>query len=66
MLGGDAVQLTLQFDEKGILPGIIWNSVDAMRSIEKLQHMKTEGMFVLPGHDLCMWKTIKLVPDFYD
>ena len=66
VLAGDAVQLAVQLDEKGILPGISWNSADAMCSIEKLRHMKAEGMFVIPGHDLGVWETLKIAPAFYD
>ena len=66
VLAGDAVQLDQHLTEKGVLPGISWNSVDAMRSIEKLCHMHAEDLFVIPGHDPDLWKTLKKVPEYYD
>ena len=48
------------------VPDISWNSLDAMRSIEKLCHMHAEDLFVIPGHDPDLWKTLKKVPEYYD
>lgn len=66
VLAGDAVQLAVQLNEKGILPGISWDSAAAMRAIEKLRHMQRQGMRIIPGHDPEIWETLMIAPAFYE
>lgn len=65
VLAGDAVQMGVQLEESS-LPGIYWNSEMAVRAVEKLQHMRQEGMLIIPGHDPVSWGTLKIAPDYYE
>jgi N-acyl homoserine lactone hydrolase len=65
VLPADAADMTEILDE-GLIPGVVWNAEAALRSVRKVQHLRREGAFVVAGHDPEMFKTLKLVPDYYD
>jgi glyoxylase-like metal-dependent hydrolase (beta-lactamase superfamily II) len=65
ILAGDAVPLRRNV-ERGILPGIVWNSDLAMKSIQRLKVMAEErGGTIFPGHDAEVFQAQKKFPDFY-
>ncbi len=65
VLAGDSVPLKRNVD-KGILPGIVWNSDLAMKSIQRLKVIAEErGGVIFPGHDAEVFRTQKKFPDFY-
>ncbi|MGD0916991.1 MAG: N-acyl homoserine lactonase family protein [Thermodesulfobacteriota bacterium] len=65
VLTGDAAQIASNLSE-GLLPGICWDGEFAARAIEKLQHMKREGMLIICGHDPVSWNDLKIAPDYYE
>ena len=65
ILAGDSVPLKRNV-EKGILPGIVWSSDLAMKSIQRLKVIAEErGGTIFPGHDVEVFKAQKKFPDFY-
>lgn len=64
-LAGDAIPLKRNA-EKGILPGIVWDSDLAMKSIQRLKVIaeEREGT-IFPGHDAEVFRAQKKFPDFY-
>jgi glyoxylase-like metal-dependent hydrolase (beta-lactamase superfamily II) len=65
VLVADAASLRENLDDD-ILPGTCSNNWFAMRSLEKLRHLETEGYKLFFGHDLDQEKELKLVPEYYD
>jgi glyoxylase-like metal-dependent hydrolase (beta-lactamase superfamily II) len=65
ILAGDSIPLRRNAD-KGILPGIVWNSDLAMKSIQRLKVIAEErGGTIFPGHDAEHFQGLKKFPDFY-
>jgi len=65
ILAGDSIPLQRNV-EKGILPGIVWDSNLAMKSIQRLKVIAEErGGTIIPGHDAEIFKGRKRFPDFY-
>jgi glyoxylase-like metal-dependent hydrolase (beta-lactamase superfamily II) len=65
ILAGDSIPLRRNVD-KGILPGIVWNSDLAMKSIQRLKVIAEErGGTIFPGHDAEHFQRLKKFPDFY-
>lgn len=65
VLPADAADMQEILDE-GSIPGVVWNAEAATRAVRKVQHLRREGAFVITGHDPEQFKTLKLVPDYYD
>ena len=65
ILAGDSIPLRRNV-EKGILPGILWDSGLAMKSIQRLKVIAEERSgTIFPGHDAEIFKEQKKFPDFY-
>ena len=65
ILAGDSIPLKRNV-EKGILPGIVWNSDLAMKSIQRLKVIAEERRgIIFPGHDVEVFKSQKKFPDYY-
>jgi N-acyl homoserine lactone hydrolase len=65
VLTADAAAMAEILDE-GILPAIVWNAEEALRSLRKVQHLKREGATVLMAHDPDQWSTVRLAPEYYE
>jgi N-acyl homoserine lactone hydrolase len=65
VLPADAADMEEILDE-GLIPGVVWNGEAAMRAVRKVQHLRKEGAFVVMGHDPEQFRTLKLVPGYYD
>lgn len=58
---------TNEIVNKDILPGVVWNSAEAVNSIRKIRNLRDDyGMIVIPGHDLEAWSTYKKAPEYYE
>ena len=55
---------TLLLDSKTIRTLVTMK--DAVRAIEKPQHMQSVVMHIITGHDPIDWKTLKIAPDYYE
>ncbi len=50
-----------------VLPGIVWNPDEAMKTINKLRYLRDKkGAMILMGHDPELWDTLKHAPEYYD
>ncbi len=65
VIAADAVAMGETLAE-GVMPSILWNPEEALRSVKKLQHMHREGAVILMAHDPEQWETVKLAPEFYE
>lgn len=65
VLAADAVMVAANLRE-GLPPGTCWNSEMAMRAIERLRHMESEGAKIITGHDPEAWKGLKIAPEYYE
>lgn len=65
VLTGDSCYLRENMDQE-IVPGIVWNSEEALRSIRKLRYIRDKkDAFVITGHDPDFWPTLKHAPEYY-
>jgi N-acyl homoserine lactone hydrolase len=65
VLAGDSIPLQRNL-EKGVLPGIVWDSDLAMKSIQRLKVIAEERKgTIFPGHDAEFFRQQKKFPDFY-
>jgi len=65
VLPADAADM-LEILDEGLIPGVVWNAEAAARAVGKIQHLRREGAFVVTGHDPEQFKTLRLVPDYYE
>jgi glyoxylase-like metal-dependent hydrolase (beta-lactamase superfamily II) len=65
VLAGDAAQVSENFTDR-VPPGVGWSSQHAVESIEKLQHLQTQGALVILGHEPSSLSMLRLAPDYYD
>jgi N-acyl homoserine lactone hydrolase len=66
LLTADAAYTLDHWNEKA-LPGFLTSTVDAVRSVQKLQQVaRQSGAHVVTGHGPEAWPTFKKAPDFYD
>jgi N-acyl homoserine lactone hydrolase len=65
VITADAAAMVETIDE-GILPSIMWNSEEALKSLRKLQHMKREGSTMLMAHDPDQWQSVRKAPEYYE
>ncbi len=53
--------------ENGILPGLMWNAAETVRSVEKMRYLQeTRGAKIITGHDPVAWSQLKKAPEYYD
>lgn len=65
VLTGDSCYLSENLNEL-VVPGIVWNSEEALKSIKKLRHLRDQkGAFLITGHDPVLWSQIKHSPEYY-
>jgi len=65
VLTGDSCYLMENIDEE-VLPGIVWNSEEAIRSIRKLRYLRDKGgAHIITGHDPVLWNRVKQAPEYY-
>lgn len=65
VLAVDAAYTQENLDER-ILPGLMAQPIEQVRSIELLRHLQDQGWKVITGHDPETWKTFKKAPEYYD
>ena len=65
VLAGDAAQVAENLTDK-VPAGLCWNSQLAVESIQKLQHLQTQGALVILGHELSALESLKLAPEHYE
>jgi N-acyl homoserine lactone hydrolase len=64
VLTADAAHLSDVLNE-GALP-FVWNAEASVRAIARIQHLRDNGAFVIMAHDPDQFKTLKVVPEYYD
>ena len=65
VLTGDSCYLSENVNEL-VVPGIAWNSEEAMKSIRKIRYLRDQkGAFLITGHDPVLWNQIKHSPEYY-
>lgn len=65
LLAADSCYTTENLDED-ILPGLVAEPVETVKTIEKFRIMRAQGVKVITGHDPVVWETFKKAPEFYD
>lgn len=65
LLAADSCYTTENLDED-ILPGLVAEPVETVKTIEKFRIMRAQGVKVITGHDPVAWETFKKAPEFYD
>lgn len=66
VLTGDCVY-SIENLEQYVLPGIVWNPDETVRTINKLRELRDkQGAFILIGHDPEMWGKLRHAPEYYD
>lgn len=64
VLVGDAAQVRENLTEK-VPPGMSWSSQFAVQSLERLEHMQTQGALLILGHELAALRSLKIAPYYY-
>lgn len=65
-LAADSCYTTDNLDN-GILPGLMWNAGETVRSVNRMRHLQAaKGVTVMTGHDPVAWKSIRQAPEYYD
>jgi glyoxylase-like metal-dependent hydrolase (beta-lactamase superfamily II) len=65
VLTGDSCYM-MENIEQLVVPGIVWNCEEAIKSIKKLRYLRdNKGAFIITGHDPETWKTIHHAPECY-
>jgi N-acyl homoserine lactone hydrolase len=66
LLTGDACY-TNEILMKDILPGVVWNSEEAVNAIRKIRWLRdVHQMQIVPGHDPVAWEGYRKAPAYYD
>ena len=65
VLTGDALD-SIEMLDRTLLPSIAWSPELALKTIKRLQHMRREGVTIIPSHDPEFSNTLKLAPDYYE
>jgi len=66
LLTGDACYTTEILNED-VLPGLVWNCQETVKSIKKIRHIREAlGATIVTGHDPDSWKAFKKAPEYYE
>lgn len=51
---------------EGVLPGLMWNAAETVRSVERMRHLRdSTGARIITGHDPAAWKKLRKAPEWY-
>jgi N-acyl homoserine lactone hydrolase len=65
LLAGDCCY-TEEILNEDVLPGLVWNPSEAIRTIRRLRHARDAcGIKIITGHDPTAWQNFKKAPAFY-
>ena len=65
LLTGDSCY-TEEILNEDILPGLVWNPSEALRSIRRIREARdAKGITVITGHDPVAWNKFRKAPEFY-
>jgi len=65
VLTGDSCYMKENIDER-VVPGIVWDPVWAIKTIDKMRDLRKRGAHVIVGHDPDAWKEVKHAPAYYE
>jgi N-acyl homoserine lactone hydrolase len=65
VLTGDSCYMKENIDER-VVPGIVWDPVWAIKTIDKMRELRKRGAYIIVGHDPDAWEEIKHSPAYYD
>jgi len=65
VLTGDSCYMKENIDER-VVPGIVWDPVWAIKTIDKMRELRKRGAHVIVGHDPDAWEEVKHAPAYYD
>jgi glyoxylase-like metal-dependent hydrolase (beta-lactamase superfamily II) len=65
LLAADSCYTTENIDED-VLPGLVADPIETVRTIQKFRIMRDQGVQIVTGHDPINWETFKKAPEFYE